>query len=241
MSLNDHYVGVLDHWLKSRLESVHTAIPAKVVAYDAGTQRGVVQPLIRHCSINGRKTTLPEIKNVPFVFPTTAMGGLLLPVNPSDQVLLVFAEAETGTYKASDGSAPVDADSPLRFGLANAIAVVGLWATPPQDHNGDDTILYHGRQKLALKQDGGIALENDHGTIEIDSIGRMVISNGVSGIKKELEALWDALDRAMAQLEALATASAALIPPAGAVATAVTALQTTNAIRKAAIQNIFKE
>ena len=70
------------------LAKVHTAIPAKIVSYDAATQRAVVQPAIQGKfrapgSEEVINVELPKIARVPVAFPSAAGFSITWPRNSS--------------------------------------------------------------------------------------------------------------------------------------------------------------
>lgn len=120
-------VDVLQRWMHTQHEGMHTAIPAKIVSYSGHAQRlARVQPLVRMQLDTGDLVEIPEIDNVPVVFPCTARSAIFFDLEPGDNVLLIFAEVGIGAYIDGDSTTIVDADDHSRFSLTDAIAIPGL-------------------------------------------------------------------------------------------------------------------
>jgi len=101
---------VIDAAIESRLLELHTAIPGKVVSYDAATQTAEVAPVVQRAepAVDGSSTLtpLPSIPNVPVQWPRGGGMALHLPLAPGDHVLLVFSESAIGHWRASGELAP---------------------------------------------------------------------------------------------------------------------------------------
>lgn len=117
---------VFDKWLGSRLEGIHTCIPASIETYDAATRKASVRPLIRLRMGAGPLVEIPVIAGVPVVFPSSAAFALTWPLVAGDGVLLLFSEASLGNWLGSPGNGPVDPEDSSRFSLTDAIAIPGL-------------------------------------------------------------------------------------------------------------------
>lgn len=123
---------VVDYRVERRLADVHTAIPARVLAYDATKQKVDVQPLVMvtYTDEDDQPVTvqLPVVTEVPVMFPGAGGYRITFPIKAGDQdgdtVLLVFAEASIDVWLANGGT--VDPRDDRRFHLTDGIALVGL-------------------------------------------------------------------------------------------------------------------
>ncbi len=111
------------------LAKVHTAIPAKIVSYDAATQRAVVQPAIQGKfrapgSEEVINVELPKIARVPVAFPSAAGFSITWPLSVGDPVTLIFAERSLDEWLTTGNDSNTAAD-PRRFDLSDAIAIPG--------------------------------------------------------------------------------------------------------------------
>lgn len=117
------------------LLDVHTAIPARVEAFDAAAWTVEVVPLVRRQVEGDAGETdvedLPKIVGVPVAF--LGGGGLWLkvPVVVGDTVLLIFGERSLDNWKATGQL--VDPQDERHHHLADAIALPGLFTpgAPP--------------------------------------------------------------------------------------------------------------
>ncbi len=109
------------------MAEVHTVFPGEVVSYDIATQSATVQPLLKR-SIAGKVLSLPQLLNVPVVFPATTTTWLRLPVSARDRVMVHCAEGSLDKWWVSGGE--VEPEIPAKFSLSDAIATPGLNARP---------------------------------------------------------------------------------------------------------------
>jgi hypothetical protein len=126
---------VIKQGIAARLQSLHTAIPAKVETYDATTQKADVKPLLQthYYDEEGKlqSEALPVITSVPVVFPAGGGFRMLFPVSPGDTVLLVFSERSLDKW-LQQGGGPLDPGFTHTHALSDAIAIPGLhpFSTP---------------------------------------------------------------------------------------------------------------
>lgn len=169
---------VTEAMIRAALEATHTSLPARVIRYDGHDKRtATVKPLVMLPTHTGPYLEIPPISGVPIVFPSTVAGSLLFPVNPGDQVLLVFTEVAIGHFLASDGSGPVETDTLSRHDLGNAVAIPGLWPAKAVPENPDVS---------------GVALYSKTGAVvELDAL--LSIRNQTTTLLAEINRLWSAI------------------------------------------------
>ncbi len=119
-------VDVLNNFLFSRFENIHTGIPAQVEGYEEGTRKAKVKLLVKLVRKNGDILEVPIIENVPVMFPASAAFTLTFPLAKGDKGLVMFAETGIGNYLNGSGQ-EVEADSPARFQLTDAMFLPGLY------------------------------------------------------------------------------------------------------------------
>lgn len=74
---------------------IRTAVPSRVVSYDAATQRATIQPDILAVmnTERGTQSQLPiELVEIPIAWPRTSMGYLTFPLGKDDTGLLVISD-----------------------------------------------------------------------------------------------------------------------------------------------------
>lgn len=118
----------LDSYMSGVFSSVHTSLPAVVVSYDNSKHRAKVKPSVQMLMDNGVQIELPELMEVPVVFPSGKYFDLEFPLEKDDGVLLIFAEQDISTWKKGDSPATPATSS--RFNLDHAIAIPGLFSSP---------------------------------------------------------------------------------------------------------------
>lgn len=113
---------------QARMAEVHTAIPGRVVSYDAATQRADVRPLVQRTvpRVDGGVLLeeLPVVRSVPVLHPRAGGFFVHLPIAAGDDVLLVMSEADPARYLSTgQPGAPIDH---RRHHLAHAFAIPGV-------------------------------------------------------------------------------------------------------------------
>lgn len=131
--------------IESRLLELHTAIPGKVISYDATTQTAEVAPVVQRAepAVNGSSTLtpLPSIPNVPVQWPRGGGYAIHFPLAPGDHVLLVFSEAAIGHWRASGELAPPGDLRRHSLGYPVAIPGIAPESGPLTDAPADEGVL----------------------------------------------------------------------------------------------------
>lgn len=121
-------VEVLEEFLRDFEQDLHTAFPARVELYDAGTQTVDVKPcigILRRGEDNAREfDELPIIPTVPVAFPRGGGYGLTVPIQKGDFVLVVCSEASIARWR-SDGTMGDQGDF-SRHVLNGCVAIPGV-------------------------------------------------------------------------------------------------------------------
>jgi hypothetical protein len=137
MPLEPTWQEVIAEAIESRLLELHTAIPGKVISYDAAKQTAEVLPVVQRADPNeegGRTLTrLPVIPNVPVQWPRGGTYALHLPLAKDDHVLLVFSESAIGHWRASGEVAPPGDLRRCSIGYPIAIPGIAPDAVPIAD------------------------------------------------------------------------------------------------------------
>lgn len=126
---------VIRQGIDNRLRDVHTAMPGIVVSFESSTQLARVQPAIRRLmkTDDGENeilvpTNLPQLLNVPVIFPRGGDFMMTMPVQSGDEVLIIFSERPIDNWYTSGG---VQTPSVRRFhSLSDAVAIPGLNSKP---------------------------------------------------------------------------------------------------------------
>ena len=112
---------VLDQVMTSRLQSVYTSLPGRVLFFNPLTSTCVVQPFPAIYQ-DGEAVDLPTLHGVPVGFPSGGGASITYPLSSGDVVLLVFASAPMSRYR--EEGAEGDPSDVRRFDLSDA------WALP---------------------------------------------------------------------------------------------------------------
>lgn len=122
---------VIRELVESRLAEVHTAMPGRVVSFDAAALTVDVQPLAKQAYTdeegNRVPAALPIIPGVPVWFPGGAATQITWTITAGDRCWLIFAESSLDASKARPDVA--DPGDDRRHHLADAWAFVGGTST----------------------------------------------------------------------------------------------------------------
>lgn len=171
-------VSILDNFVKSRLEAVHTSMPGIVQDYDPATRTATIIPAIRFRSMHGEVIEIKPIPQVPVIWPGSSrfsvIGGAL---QQGDGVWLEFSESSMGNW--INGNGVEDAEDETRFSLHDCIAIPGLWQknkAPNHDLGGAEFGIAGTEGEVI----GGVA-------------GKLDLHNNTSNLRAQLEKLCDAM------------------------------------------------
>lgn len=156
----------LDKFVNSRLASIHTALPAKVLSYDKTKKVCSVKPLLKKELESGVFVEYPVIDNVPVMFQQTTKAIISLPIKVNDTVLLIFSERSIDDWKTKGGI--VEPEDPRKFDISDAIAIPGLF---PKS------------QGVAADEDD-ILIEHTAGNVKIKSSGDVILNAGTKGVAR---------------------------------------------------------
>lgn len=123
----ENLADVLDEWLLSRMEGIHTCIPGQIETYSESDRKARVKPMIKMKTYRNTVLDIPPIDNVPVIFPSSSAFSLTWPLKRGDGVLILFSEIGMGNYLNSNGVV-VEAEDSVRFSMGNAIAIPGLFS-----------------------------------------------------------------------------------------------------------------
>lgn len=117
------FVQQIEETAQETVDNIHTALPGKVISYDAMKCTAKVKPIGRFLTPEDELMDYPIITDVPVMFPFCAKveAGIFFPVTPGDFCLLVCSEAELDEWRTNAIS-----DATLRFDLTSAIMIPGL-------------------------------------------------------------------------------------------------------------------
>lgn len=117
---------VIKSWIQNGIGEIHTALPGKVISYNAGSNKAQVQPVGSYKVKDGRSLAFPIIHDVPVVFPMGMRGnaGVTFPVVTGDGCLIVFSESQMDDYL----NAGYDSEDMRKHDMRDAICIPGLYA-----------------------------------------------------------------------------------------------------------------
>lgn len=148
--MDDSTVTVFREILDARAAEIHTALPAKVLTYDAAKQIASVQPMVQdvfYDTAGNLKTRSFPVLSVPVAFIRGGGYFVSVPLAAGDTGMLVFSELPIDRWRSSgQESHPVNA---RRHGVGNAVFYPGV--RPRAQALNEDGVDDH----LVLGKEGG--------------------------------------------------------------------------------------
>ena len=109
----------LETFRKEIFDSLHVAMPGKVVSFDPESGTAVIQPAIRKRDMDGKLVTAPVLNGVPVYLPTAEFAP-----QAGDQCMVIFADCcIDGWFDTGDAVVPPAART---HDLADGFAIVGF-------------------------------------------------------------------------------------------------------------------
>lgn len=143
--------------VEAMLGEVNTAMPGRIVSYDAARNRAVVQPALPKRLADGSTLLPPAIHEVPVLWPSAGGAVLTLPLRAGDEVWLEFAQRSLEGWLSGNDSAP---DDPRQFDLTDCVARPG-GGRDVAEVDADAVVLRLGGLALRLEPGGTARLTGD--------------------------------------------------------------------------------
>lgn len=201
--------GIIQSHIDNFETQLNTTLPAEIVSFDSETQTATVQPLIYEVYSDGISSRLPEIDDVPVMFPSAGGGMITFPIKAGDEVLLVFSQRDIDKWSVQGGESIPSTQHYHEYN--DAIAIVGLSSNKNSlKSNTDDVqIRFDGADgelcSITLGADKSISLDSSSGSqvkqlsdgnIEITTANTIKIKNNgeelVTILSEALQAIIDA-------------------------------------------------
>jgi hypothetical protein len=152
-------IDVIKGYVNKGVEHLHTAIPGKVIRYDASQQRADIQPLVKERYLDEKVVDYPPILDVPVIFPSAGGGIITFPVEIGDTMLVIFCERSIDKWVRSNTNNTIDPKDTRKHDLSDAVAIPGLYSF--QKAKGSDTndvVIKYSGSSIKLKKSGDIEL-----------------------------------------------------------------------------------
>lgn len=119
------FVDEINKVIKRNINGIHTALPGKIVSFDADKGLATVLPLIKYIKDDGASIDYPQISGVPVLFPQSCNQNVSItfPIKENDGCLIVVAEQSIDTWMYGQ-----ETSTNLMFDLTNSICIPGLYA-----------------------------------------------------------------------------------------------------------------
>lgn len=188
-----NHTDLIEAVLDTRLQDLHTMIPARIVKIDSYEQQKItVQPLIkeRDRDYTSEKGLVDKalIQGVPVLFPSGGTGILTFPIKVGDKVMLSFSEESLDNWLYGTSDTPIDPEDFRRHDYNDVIAIAGLYQFKRALGIHPENVVLRMNSNtgnecsVSLKPNGGIVVHaaND---IEVDTTTNIsIVVNGNANI-----------------------------------------------------------
>ena len=168
---------VIKKWIAESADNIRVSMPAKVISYDAATNRASVQPVGTYTTPDWQEIEYPVIHSVPMQFPCGIGGtaGVTFPIKAGDGCIVIFADREIENF-LNGGFC----DDMRSHSMNDAYAIPGLYsqAVPTVKNYSNDLCLFNGGSLVVLNG-GKLKITLADGTTALFSGGDLVV-NGIS-------------------------------------------------------------
>lgn len=116
----------IENTARAIVNEVHTALPGRIISYDATRATARIQPIGKFKTSKGKVLDYPILSEVPVMFPFSYRSnvGIAFPIVKGDTCLLIVSEVELDEWRSGATS-----EGSLHFDLTNAVAIPGLYKT----------------------------------------------------------------------------------------------------------------
>ncbi len=203
----------VNSYIDANQSLVNTAMPGKILSYDAATQKAVIVPLIQIQLKNGKCIDFAEfpLQDVPVIFSSTSSSAMTFPLKKDDTVLLIFNQRSIDNWLVSKGTDTVVPDDFRKHDLSDAVAIPGFFnfsraVNNPTNrtlpHETDDLVIAHNintpnENEFRLKPTGTIEIKagatskltlNKDGTILLDAPTSLTVNTPVANYSGDINA-----------------------------------------------------
>lgn len=167
-SLNE----VISRAIETRLLDVHTAMPGQIVSYNSSNQSCTVQLSIKKKYEDGTLINIPQITNVPVVFPRAGKAFISMPLKAGDNVLVIFSERAMDLFLNLGGI--VDPKDPRKHHITDAIAIPGVYPFNNSiDASASALRIQNDQSRIDLFADGKFSIEKVGGDEFLDLVSQI--------------------------------------------------------------------
>ena len=136
---------------------MYTAMPGRIVSYDAITQTCVAQPVFQTGEM-----PMPPIYNVPVIFPAGGGAVMTFPVKAGDLCWLSHSMYPIGDFIAGSGESIADNQMTRSHDISECVAYVGL-GTSAKNYNPDPSkvMIRFGKTKMTMDDNENVVIEGN--------------------------------------------------------------------------------
>jgi hypothetical protein len=182
---------ILERLQSNIFDSLYVGMPGKVVSYNDVTQTAKIKPLFKRAVIdedgNEAQEEIPEIPNVPVIFPRGGGFFFSVPLAKNDNVLLLFMDKSIDGFMTSSGTVDLEQVDLREHNLSDAVAIPGFF---PLKKAIKATLA----NDAVLGKENGTQLRATGDAVEITTKGAPAAIGGPVALANLCDLLWTTLD-----------------------------------------------
>lgn len=183
----DDFEEALRSALEAHQAKMWTALPGKIVGYDAAKQRVQVQvsikSFVKQEDGSQKAVDLPVLQDVPVQFPGGGGQTMTFPVKEGDETLVVFSSRSPDSWQQSGGD-QVAVDASMHS-LSGGFAMMGFRndtrALPDVSSSETQIRSDDGKTKIGLSGTGGVSIDTDK-SVGISAASGVNITGGAGDV-----------------------------------------------------------
>lgn len=170
------FVQAVKDMIKSEIRDMHTAVPGKIVSFNATTGLATVLPVMKYKKPDGSSMNYPQITGVPVLFPQGygQSAVVAFPVKAGDGCLIITAENSIDYWLYGQ-----ETETDLPFDMTNSVCIPGLFtkanAYIKQACEENAVVIGCGSSKIVLKTNSA---EIDAATVTVS--GNLKVNGNIS-------------------------------------------------------------
>lgn len=167
----------IENTARAVTEQIHTVLPGKIIEFNEKNCTVKANIYGKFITSNGEELEYPIITEAPLVFPFSAKGnvGLVFPVVPGDDCLILVSEIELDEWRTG-----AEAEGTLKFDLTSAVVLPGLVAT-------NELIKEATRKKSVIISNGNNKIVINNKEVEVTGSNIKLVSDSVTVISRDFK------------------------------------------------------
>jgi len=172
--------------------SLNTCMPGTIKSYNPTKNLATITPAFKREYTDGTIVPIPDLSDVPIIFPRANAAAITFPLKKGDGVILIFAQRSLEQWKSFGGQ--VDPLVSRMHDLSDAVAIPGGYSLLDQVPVEPNKLAVRYRNsKILLSENGDIEINGLLGKIKVGKTGKITIGNGTIDLLDLVDQMIDAI------------------------------------------------